>query len=99
MKNPVSDAVPEELDTTVYPSLPGAKPPVGGVASKANTGAVNAAQDAANYLSSNIGANLKTSNDPQVIKGGAASEAGTAGASALKKRSKAGLSNQLGINV
>ena len=61
--------------------------------------AVSAAQAAANYLSANIGANLKTSNDPQIIKGGVASEASTVASSALKKRSKAGLSNQLGINV
>lgn len=57
------------------------------------------ASTAVNHLGTNSGANLKTSNDPQVIKGGVASDASTVASSALKKRSKAGLSTQLGINV
>lgn len=49
-----------------------------------------------NYLSSNIGANLKSNNDPSVVAGGTA---GANDASGSKKRKTGGLSSQLGINV
>lgn len=60
------------------------------------TGAEVASQAAANSLSSNMGANLKTSNTPQVIPGGVSNAVAS---SMSKKRKGGGLSNQLGINV